>query len=124
MLRSKRSIIAVLSGVCVCLFLTSVARPTCFGFILGILVATSIAHVSSPKEGALLGSLVPVPAGILATWPALKEAIQKAQSPGGWILLILSEMIVILFFLGLGGILGYICGKVLASLSKKETIFL
>jgi hypothetical protein len=120
--RSKRSTVAILSGLIVCFLFAYFTRITWFAPILGVLITVNIAKAFTPKEGALLGALVPVPSGIFATLPVFIYNYQQAQNTRGALGLIFAGVIGIMLLMLMGAFYGFVLGKLIQFFRKKETI--
>jgi hypothetical protein len=107
--------------------MTLFLKLTCQGPLFGVIIASVVANVSSPKEGAILGALIPIPLYIYSIIPAISN-VNQASKVSSIFLLILAEILGSLLALGLvsavGALIGLGIGKFLQSRKKgNSTIF-
>ena len=124
MLRSKRSFIALISGAFVCFVLAYFVRPICFAPLFGVFTTVYIGKIFSPKEGSLLGALVPIPAGLYTIFPAFFHGYQQAHDTGDVLSLIFAGVAGIIILLLAGAIYGFVLGKIMQFINRKETVIL
>jgi len=123
-LKSKRSILSILSGMAVCLLFTIFSPAKWLAPIFGIATTLYIAKVSTAKQGALFGALVPIPAGIYAAVLSVISIQQTADHPVNFWSLFLGAVIGVIFLMLAGTIFGLILGKMIQHLTKKDPILL
>jgi len=109
------------------MLMTLFLKPTCLGLLFGVIIASVVADVSSPKEGAVLGALIPIPLIIFTIIPAIIN-INQASKVGSIFLLILVDILGSIIAFGLvsavGALIGLGIGKFLQSRKKgNSTIF-
>ena len=112
-LLKKRSILAILSGILICFLLFFLVKPLCLGLIFGVIAASMIAEVASPKEGAVIGAFVPIPYAIYATLIGLPQIFQQSNIDLPSLITgsIIGELFSILLMALVGAVIGLIVGK-------------
>jgi hypothetical protein len=119
---SKRSIISILVGIIVGLLVFIFLRPACWGPLIGGFVTVVFAKVSSPKQGALVGTIVLAPIGL---YSCLQTALthQFADDPVKLFANILGLVLAFLLFCGVGALYGLILGKLFQLTKKNKIVF-
>jgi hypothetical protein len=107
---SKQSILALLVGMTAGLLLTIFIRPVDLGAVIAVFAAVYLARASSLKEGALLGAIVLIPAGIYVTIQV--AVLNRELEIFGLPVTILVSFITVLLVSGLGALIGLIFGKI------------
>ncbi len=118
---SKRSIFSILAGTMIGLLVSIFLSPNCWGLLIGVSVATYLAKVSSPKEGAIVGTIALAPIGL---YLALQIAISQgfANEPLHILGNVLGLLVVFLFICAIGAIYGLILGKLFQLIKNKGLI--
>ncbi len=120
-IKSKRSIFSILIGVLFCSFLYLVIQPPGWGPIIGVFVAASLANVSSPKEGAIIGAIVLAAIGGVA---AIRGSFQThIVDELGILGTVLVSFISAIFVAIIGAVYGLIIGKLFQFIKKKILLF-
>jgi hypothetical protein len=125
-LKQKRSVYGLLLGILVCLLMVLFLKPTCLGPLFGIIIASTVADVSSPREGAVLGGFIPLPACIYAVYPTIKQSIELSTISNIYLLIIevvLSSLLGLSFVIALGALIGLGMGKFLQSRKQGKATF-
>ena len=118
---SKRSIYSILAGAIVGLLVYTFLRPTCWGPIVGVFVATYLAKVSSAKEGAKIGALVLLPIGFY--WYLQLPALIIAKDTVGKLANLLGVLVGLLLISGVGALYGLVLGKLFQITKDKGILF-
>ncbi len=121
----KRSIIGVLAGILISLLLTMLFSSAGTGLLLGLVAALMIADVATPKEGAIIGALVPIPAAIYAFIYLSQLNFQQSNVdwPAKLLYSILGLAMSILLMALVGVVIGLGIGKFFEMRRKGHTIF-
>jgi hypothetical protein len=106
---SKRSILSVLVGILVGVLIYSFLRPACWGPLVAVFVAAYLAKVSTPKEGAKIGTMVLLPIGIY--WYSQLPALVIAKDTVGKLGNLFGVVLGLLFISGVGALYGLLLGK-------------
>ena len=111
----------MLTGMIIGLLASVFLRPTCWGPLIGVFVASYLGNVSSPKEGATIGAIVLVPIGIYAAWQYSTQTIAEnlTELIGNIVGLVLG----ILLGSGIGAVYGLIIGKLFQLTKNNKIIF-
>ena len=113
-----RTLLALAVGMAISVAISIIFRPQCFGYLLSLLAACSIARVSTAKEGALLGGVLMLPPVIMVETPIIRQ-----QMPSDLPSILLNLAITIgglLFAFGVGWLVGLGVGKVFSKYAKGE----
>jgi len=120
-LKSKQTIFSILAGIIVGLLVSIFLKPTCWGPAVGVFFAAYLAKVSSPKEGAIIGTIVLLPIGIYAFLQIPAEAIAKTTI--GIFGNIIGLIAGLLLAAGIGALYGLIIGKLFQITKEKKILF-
>ena len=121
MSKSQRFGFAILVGIVLNLAFTLFIQIACWGPMISVLVAAYLARVTTPKDGALSGAIVFIPSSMVLV---IKTIVQSnTVSEVGLPLTVVAGLIGLLFGTGLGGLFGFIVGKIF-ELAKDKIGFL
>jgi prepilin signal peptidase PulO-like enzyme (type II secretory pathway) len=118
---SKRSVFSILAGTVIGLLVSIFLRPNCWGLLIGVSVAAYLAKVSSPKEGAVVGTIALAPIGLyLALQTAMSQGF--ADEPIHILGNVVGLLVVFLFICALGTLYGLVLGKLFQLIRNKGII--
>ena|SRR5215211_2589514 len=118
---SKRSIFSILVGIIVGVLVSVFLRPTCLGPLIAAFVATFLAKVSTPKEGAKIGAIVLLPIGIY--WYLQLPALIIAKDTVGKLGNLSGLLVGLLFLSGVGALYGLLLGKLFQMTKNHGILF-
>ena len=117
-IRSERSTFALLVGMTVGVLASIFMTPTWWGPILGVFAGATLAEVTSPKDGAIVGAIALIPIGIYIT---IQTAIQiNALQSLGILATIPFFCIAIMVLTFLGALYGLAIGKLFQITKDKK----
>jgi hypothetical protein len=108
---SQRFVIAVLAGIILNLAFTFFIQIACWGSLISVIAAVYLAKVKTPRDAAIIGAVVFVPSSVVLVIQAIMR--QSAIDEVGLPLTILAGFVGLLVGVVLGGLFGFVVGKVL-----------
>lgn len=117
----KYAIFPTIIGMVVGTLVTIFIRPTCLGPLAGILTASYFAKISSPKEGAIIGSIVMIPIGLYAMFQGAVQTM--ALDNLSFIEILFYSSIGVLMLCIFGALSGLLIGKLFQLAKNNKFIF-
>ena len=108
--KSKQFVVAILVGAIIGALISVFTNSGGWATIISVTLAAYLAKVSSPKEGAIVGSITIIPIGIYAI--ALANIQTKALETRGILATIPFLLLGFLIIIGIGALFGLIIGKI------------
>jgi hypothetical protein len=108
--RSQRFSFAILVGIVLNLAFTFFIQIACWGPMISVIVAAYLTRLTNPKEGTVIGAIVFLPSSVVL----VIQTITRTDTVGeiGLLLTILAGFIGVGFGVGLGGLFGFLVGKI------------
>ena len=119
-IRSKRFLFAILTGTTVGLLITIFTPPTCLGALAGIAVSIYLTKAETPKDGAIIGTIIMVPIGLCIT--ILLNQQTRTTEQYGIIGSIPIFLLTTAFASGIGALFGLIIGFMVQKAKAKNWI--
>jgi hypothetical protein len=119
--KSRQTLLSILAGMVVGTLMTAFIRPTCWGWVLGIILACYLGKVSLPKEGAIVGYLVMIPIMMYGMYYTAVE--QRALESHGALRTVIFSTIAVLLVSTLGALFGLVVGKMFQIAKSHQVIF-
>ncbi|MGE5071891.1 MAG: hypothetical protein ACM3MF_00545 [Anaerolineae bacterium] len=119
---SRRFVGAILAGIFIGLLEVLFVAPSAWAYLAGIMAAATLASVSCPREGAVVGTIVMLPVGLASI--LLQPQVQALEpSASTLVILGLASTLGIVVFGAIGALSGLGIGKLL-QITKEHVLFL
>jgi hypothetical protein len=110
-INSKPFLLAALAGIVVSFIIFAILGVPCIAPILGITVASYVAKVVTPKDGAMMGAIVPIPLWVYFIYQIAQASLPGLSRPDPYTIFVIGSLLIFLLST-LGSFYGLIIGGI------------